>query len=131
MVKQVIVMRKDLKMRRGKEIAQAAHASLKIFFDRMSRMFPNAKGHGGYKISMTPSMEEWKDGHFTKICVYVNSDEELLEIVKQAEEAGLPVALITDRGLTEFNGVHTNTCCAIGPDYADKINEITGNLPLY
>jgi len=32
-VKQVIVLRKDLQMRKGKMIAQGAHASMKVFFD--------------------------------------------------------------------------------------------------
>ena len=33
-VKQVIVLRKDLNMRKGKMVAQGAHASMKVFFDR-------------------------------------------------------------------------------------------------
>ena len=35
MIKQVIIMRTDLNMRKGKMIAQGAHASQKVFFDRM------------------------------------------------------------------------------------------------
>ena len=56
-VKQVIVIRKDLKMRSGKECAQVAHASMKIFFDRMKEVY-----HGGYarystwECSMTTEM---------------------------------------------------------------------------
>jgi len=142
--KQVIVMRKDLKMRKGKIASQSAHASLKIFFDLMEPCFEDdfsLYGRGGcidsyrvpgkYEIQMTPKMDEWKSGSFVKICVTVNSEEELLEIVKKAKDAKLPVALITDSGKTEFNGVPTNTCCAIGPDDVSKIDEITGNLPLY
>lgn len=121
-------------MRRGKEIAQSCHASLKIFFDRMLRrgapLFENPQ-QPRYLCKMTPEMEAWKEGAFTKICVYVNSEEELLEIVRLSEQAGLPTALITDSGLTEFNGVPTNTCCAIGPAMSSKIDVITGELPLY
>ena len=137
MVKQVIVMRKDLKMRKGKIAAQAAHASLKIFFDRMSQVYwgdresPNSDEEYDWVSELTPEMEEWKEGAFTKICLYVNSEEELLEIVRLSKQAGIPTALITDSGRTEFNGVPTNTCCAIGPDFASKIDVITGELPLY
>ena len=53
-----------------------------------------------------------------------------MEIHDKALEAGLEVHLITDRGKTEFHGEPTNTCLAIGPDEADKIDEITGDLQL-
>jgi PTH2 family peptidyl-tRNA hydrolase len=62
--------------------------------------------------------------------VYVNSEEELLALYAKAMEAGIITSLITDAGLTEFNGVPTNTCIAVGPDFEDKIDSITGGLPL-
>lgn len=135
--KQVIVIRKDLKMRRGKECAQVAHASMKVFFDRMEKVYwgerdsPNADEEYDWVSELTPEMEAWKQGKFKKICVCVNSEEELLEIVKLSEQAGLPTALIKDSGLTEFNGIPTNTCCAIGPALSSKIDVITGELTLY
>jgi PTH2 family peptidyl-tRNA hydrolase len=146
-VKQVIVMRTKfphptkngefIKPRRGKMIAPACHASLKIFFDRMEKVYwgergsPNADNEYDWVSELTPEMESWKNGHFTKICVYVNSEEELLEAVRLSEQAGLPTALIKDSGLTEFDGVPTNTCCAIGPAMSSKIDVITGEMPLY
>ena len=39
-IKQVIVVRKDLNMRKGKMCAQVAHASLKIFLDRIGYIKP-------------------------------------------------------------------------------------------
>ena len=61
----------------------------------------------------------------------MDSLDELKEIEAQAKEANLEVHLIVDSGRTEFNGVPTPTCLAIGPDEADKIDEITGGLKLY
>ena len=141
-IKQVIVMRKDLKMRKGKIAAQAAHASMKVFFDLMEQCYEDIdypfggvtdsrEIEGKYEIQMTPEMDEWKRGAFTKITVYVNSEEELLDLYYQAKEGELPTALIQDSGRTEFNGVPTHTCIAIGPARSTKINKITGNLPLY
>jgi len=146
-VKQVIVVRRKyphpknegefVKVRTGKIIAQACHASLKIFFDRMEKVYwgdresPNSDNEYDWVSELTPEMEAWKEGAFTKVCVYVDSEEELLEIVRLSEQAGLPTALITDSGRTEFNGVPTNTCCAIGPAMSSKIDVITGELPLY
>lgn len=131
-VKQVIVMRKDLNMRKGKMIAQGAHASMKVFFDKMHDIDNGGLGDGlvTKSLDLTGEEYEWVNGLFTKICVSVNSEQELLDIHKQAKEAGLNCALIKDSGLTEFDGLPTFTCCAIGPNDADAINLITGKLPL-
>jgi len=82
------------------------------------------------KVSLTKNMAKWLEGSFTKICVSVNSEEELLQIYESASEQNIPCALITDNGQTEFDGVPTNTCCAIGPDDSEKIDKITGGLKL-
>lgn len=110
------MIRKDLKMRRGKEIAQGSHASMG-FMKKLSA--PN-------KIESA-----WIDGGMTKICVTVDSEEELLAIAQAAKEAMLHCYVVTDAGKTEFNGVPTRTCLAVGPDDADKIDKVTGHLRLY
>lgn len=126
-VKQVIVIRKDLNMRKGKMCAQASHASL-AFLLRGSEFV-------GEKLTSKklPNAEEthiWQTEGQTKICVSVDSEKELEEIHKKALEAGLTVNMIVDSGLTEFNGVKTKTCLAIGPNYSKQIDKITGNLKL-
>lgn len=125
-VKQVIVMRADLKsadgkkVRTGKLIAQGAHASVS---------FLTRKIQSGKKLSEVEN--EWCNGRFAKICLKVESEQELNEIHQKALCAGLESHLIIDSGLTEFNGVPTKTCLAIGPDYSSKIDKITGNLSLF
>lgn len=122
-VKQIIVMRHDLGMRRGKQIAQGAHASMSFLTRRLQ-----ASGSG--KIKLTKAEEEWTEGSFAKVCVRVESEAQLLEIFQKAKDAMLEVHLITDSGKTEFHGVPTNTCLAIGPDYSHKIDPVTGHLQL-
>ena len=122
--KQVIVMRKDLNMRKGKMIAQGAHASLKVLLDR------GAPSAGGYEFAVTDAMAEWLGGRFAKICVSVDSEAALDDIVARAHAAGLPCALVVDAGMTEFHGVPTKTCCAVGPAWTDEVDAITGQLPL-
>ena len=127
-VKQVIVLRKDLNMRKGKMVAQGAHASMKVFFDMMGQ-----HDDGSLVIdedNLTDAIQQWIDGAFAKVCVGVNSEQELGSIYQQAKEAGLPCAIITDAGRTEFNGVPTKTAVAIGPAYVDEIDQITGKLTL-
>lgn len=128
--KQVIVVRKDLKMRRGKEISQCAHASLGVFSQRFQRGDCLAEVDE-VRLDLTKAEHEWFNSSFKKICVYVNSEQELIDVYMKAKLAELPCILIEDSGLTEFKGVKTKTCCAIGPAYDDVIDEITGNLTLY
>jgi PTH2 family peptidyl-tRNA hydrolase len=122
----VIVMRKDLGMRKGKMIAQGAHASLKVLLDRGE---PSADGTS-YTFAMTEAMAAWTTGRFTKICVSVDSEAALDAIVERAREAGLPCALVVDAGHTEFHGVPTKTCCAVGPAWAEEVDAVTGGLSL-
>jgi len=124
--KQVIVMRKDLGMRKGKMIAQGAHASLKVVLDAGEL----APGGAAFSIRLDPAMAAWLGGRFTKVCVSVDSEAALEAIVAQARAAGVPCALIIDAGVTEFHGVPTKTCCAIGPAWADAVDAITGGLSL-
>jgi peptidyl-tRNA hydrolase, PTH2 family len=122
-VKQVIVIRKDLKMRRGKEIAQGAHAAMAF----LTRMFRG----GECKTFLTEAEQLWVEGSFRKITVRVSSEAELLDVQARAVAAGLETRLITDAGLTEFGGVPTHTALAIGPDYDELIDPITKDLEPY
>ncbi len=65
-------------------------------------------------------IDHWLRNSFRKICVYVNSEEELKEVYQKALDKGLMSNLVEDNGTTEFNGVRTLTCCAIGPHYDEK-----------
>jgi PTH2 family peptidyl-tRNA hydrolase len=129
--KQVIVVRKDLNMRKGKMVAQGSHASMKSLLDNGS-FAPNEGGSDEFSLDMPrdSALSDWLFGKFTKICVSVNSESELLEVYNKAKEKGLMCSLITDAGLTEFSGVPTLTCCCVGPCWSDEVDEITGKLSL-
>lgn len=129
-VKQVVVIRKDLKMRKGKIVAQGCHASMAAILDQGYIEFDEVDGLSAFILPMSPDMEEWLGYLFTKICVSVDSEEELLDIYNQAKDAGLVCSLIKDSGLTEFDGVATFTACAVGPGKNEEIDKITGNLKL-
>lgn len=129
--KQVIVMRKDLNMRKGKMIAQGSHASVGVV---LGILHPDTNpiewDRGKMTTEQGRAITSWLEGQFSKICVYVESEDQLMEIYKKAILANLPVKLITDSGKTEFHGNPTRTCLAIGPAWSKDIDAITGNLKL-
>lgn len=113
-MKQVIIIRKDLGMRKGKMIAQGAHASVMVTLKYIWHAY----------IWM------WMFSNFTKIVVSVETRDELLDMHYKAKDAGLPCALIQDMGKTEFHGLKTYTAVAIGPAHSESIDKITGHLKL-
>lgn len=129
-MKQVIVLRKDLNMRKGKMVAQGAHASMAVFFNRMEEMKIMSQNETLFFFEVPKVIREWMTGKFTKICVSVNSEEELLGIFNQVETLDIPCSLIKDSGDTEFHGVPTYTAVAVGPWHSDIIDKITGHLKL-
>lgn len=117
--KQVIVMRKDLNMRKGKMVAQGSHASMSFLTRRIQNGRP-----------LTEIQREWLKNSFTKICVSVDSEQELMDIARQAENSNVECHVITDNGTTEFNGVPTKTCLALGPDTPEVLDKISRHLKL-
>lgn len=122
-------------MRKGKMVAQGAHASLGAWLLLHGLVEAYDQGQYDpkddlYSADVLDAASAWINGTFTKVCVSVNSEDELMKIYADATWAGLPAVLVTDVGHTEFHGVPTKTCLAIGPAWADDIDKITGGLPL-
>ena len=111
-MKQVIILRKDLNMRKGKMVAQGSHACLMA-----------------YRAAPDRNIDLWLNAKQIKICVGVDSCDELMQLYWLAGKAGLPCSLILDAGLTEFK-VPTHTAVAIGPADSSEIDKITGHLKL-
>ena len=118
--KMVIVMRTDLGMHRGKMATQSAHAaSMGILF------------HEDNEENRDARLTQWvMESAIIKVCLRVDSEEELAEIEQLARAAKLEVQGITDIGRTAFKGVPTRTCICIGPNIAEEVDKITGHLRL-
>ncbi len=136
--KQMIVMRRDLKMRKGKIAAQAGHACVEAVLLALKKegRLSDLREDGRYitvdSAGKDPTpLSDWFQYGVAKICVYVDSEEGLLEIDRRAQEMGFISALIQDAGMTEFHGEPTYTCLALEPLTAEQVDPLTGSLPLY
>ena len=112
-LKQVILMRSDLNLPKGKMAVQAAHASVDAAFE----MFKRDKKKLG----------AWKDQGMKKVVLKVKDDKELLSLIKSAEDEGMVAITITDAGKTVVKP-GTMTCGCIGPEPTGQIDKITGHL---
>ena len=111
-MKQVILIRADLKMSIGKAVSQGSHASVEAVLK-----------------SKKAVIEEWQGQGMPKIVLKVDSLEELKEFNKKAKESNLVNALIRYAGKTFFKEP-TITCLAIGPDKDEKIDKLVSKLKL-
>jgi len=112
-MKQVILVRKDLKMSTGKFSAQISHASVESVL-KSDKML----------------VSKWRDQGMKKVVLKVKDKEELLEYKKKADSLGLKTALIRDAGRTELVAGEV-TCLGIGPDLDEKIDKVSGKLKMY
>ena len=113
--KQVIAVRTDLKMSKGKTAVQVAHGSISAYLKTKKR-YPDWA-------------DKWVEEGQKKITVKVKTQEELYELVELVRKQDIPYAVINDAGLTQLPP-GTTTVLGIGPSREEIIDKICGNLPL-
>jgi PTH2 family peptidyl-tRNA hydrolase len=111
-MKQVIIVRKDLKLSKGKMASQVSHASVEAVLRSDKKI-----------------VSKWRDTGMKKVVVECADKKELFSLKMQAEQAGIVSALIADAGRTEVEP-GTETCLAIGPDSEEKIDKISCKLKM-
>lgn len=119
-VKQVIVIRKDLRMRKGKAASYVANVSSKFLVDNNE-----AERDDELRVKLSPVEVEWLRGPSTRIVLAAPSEEALKTIAFRAELAGIDVHSITSK---EPQDSMTMVCVALGPDESGLIDQITGHL---
>ncbi|MEM3012869.1 MAG: peptidyl-tRNA hydrolase Pth2 [Candidatus Hadarchaeales archaeon] len=113
--KQVMVVREDLPMSRGKLAAQVAHGAV--------------LGVEECRRKREEWFREWMEEGQKKVVVSAPGEGELRELLREARELGLPAGLVEDAGLTELPP-GTVTVLAVGPAPSELVDRVTGKLPL-
>lgn len=120
-------MRRDLHMRKGKAIAQACHGAVNIALKTLDRDgLPWHIEEDRIYVDGESELSDWFSNSYTKICLYVDSDEVLLNLKKNADDAGILSFLVQDDVATEFHGMGTYTCIVFEPLDSTVIDPITG-----
>ena len=113
-IKQVIVVRTDLDMGKGKIAAQVGHACV--------------LGAENVRKSHPEWFTLWWAGQ-EKVVLKVSGLKELQEIKIHAIDLNLPWSEVTDAGHTQI-APGTTTCISIGPAPENLIDRVTGDLKL-
>ena len=113
-IKQVIVVRTDLDMGKGKIAAQVGHACV--------------LGAEHVRKSHPEWYSEWWGGQ-EKVVVKVSGIKSLQEVKRHAIDLNLPWSEVTDAGHPQI-APGTTTCISIGPAPENLIDKITGDLKL-
>ena len=124
-VKMVIVVRKDLNMRKGKMCSSVGHAVMGFLLAN-----DDASDLNKLEVSLSPEEQLWFATGTRKIVVGCDSEEELNMLMLKAKIADIEAYKVTDSGHTEFHGEPTVTCAAFGPCDSDELNKLTGHLKL-
>lgn len=129
--KQIILVRKDIKLPKGKLGAQAAHASLGIVKKLISsRLLCPLELEQGLHPVLT-AVDEWWTGSWTKVCLALDSIDDLQPLLDQCDVVGLLYDIVKDNGLTVYHGIPTITCIGIEPATPEVLDPIFGHLKLY
>jgi PTH2 family peptidyl-tRNA hydrolase len=123
--KQVTVIRADLKLRRGKECAQVAHAASMWMLRHLLDCDENSVCN-----FITDDERQWLRGNHRKIVVKATTEKQLRDLYDEAQRRGLTAYTVTDDGLTEVPP-GTITALAIGPHADDAFVGLTDHLTLY
>ena len=113
--KQVIIVRRDIKLSVGKISSQVAHAAIgamKKILEENPKIIKKWEGEGAKKVVLKARLDELK------------------EIERQIRKEKIPCFLVKDAGLTQIRP-GTITALGIGPIEEGKIDKITGKLKLF
>ena len=125
-LKQVILLRRDMKLRRAEAAALASKASMTFIIEG-----DESDRGGSVKVDLSGIEAEWMLGSATRIVLGVASEESMRKLLLKAEIQGVSTYEITGVSDDKVDDGIQLIAAALGPDDGDKLDLITGNLKLF
>jgi PTH2 family peptidyl-tRNA hydrolase len=125
--KLVLLVRTDLGMNKGKQMAQCAHASL-MAYQKIIRSANKNPANPQTKVQRQ-WLRRWSNGHCAKIALKLNTEAEGRAVEKAAQEIGVPTVHVIDAGRTQIEA-GSLTVIAVGPAPVHIIDSLTAKFKL-
>ncbi len=113
MYKCILLIRNDIKMSKGKVIAQCGHAIVNMMNDINKK-----------------TKKEWMNQGEKIVSVKAPTIDDIYQIQDICKKNKIYSYIVRDAGKTQVNP-DTETVCIIGPEKEDILNQFTNHLKLY
>ena len=125
-LKQVILLRRDMKLRRAEAAALASKASMSFILESdMSERSSNVQ------VDISGIEAEWMLGSAKRIVLGVSSEDTMKKLLLKAEVQGVSTYEIIGSSSGKADEGSQIIAASLGPDEDDKLDIITGNLKLF
>jgi PTH2 family peptidyl-tRNA hydrolase len=122
-IKQVIVVRKDLNLKKSKLAAYVSHASMKFLLEN------NESERGDeFTIKLSPEEAVWLKEGSSPLIFGINSETALRDMLFRAELDGIEVYPLFVESKEDFGGEKTLVCAAFGPSSFGEFTKIVSKL---
>lgn len=139
MYRELIIVRKDLDMSKGKMAAQVSHAAMAFLNNTIMKSLMPAESNYQGQISINKGIyEEWMQASYTKTIMEAKNKNQLLKAKRIAEELGLEenkdFFFIYDNCLTELTPEENGkclTCMGFRPLDEEMASKISKKFQLF
>jgi peptidyl-tRNA hydrolase len=125
-IKQVILLRRDIRLRRAEAAALAAKASMSFISEGNESDRSDV-----VQIELSGIEAEWLLGNSTRIVLGVSSEDAIRKLLLKAEIQGISTYEILGSSRGKIDEGMQLIAASLGPDEGDKLDAITGNLKLF
>ena len=125
-IKQVILLRRDIRLRRAEAAALAAKASMSFISEGNESDRSDV-----VQIELSGIEAEWLLGNSTRIVLGVSSEDAIRKLLLKAEIQGISTYEILGSTSGKIDEGMQIIAASLGPDEGDKLDAITGNLKLF
>lgn len=129
-VKKVVLVRRDLRLRRAEVASLVSKATARFFLDN-----DESEERDKIEVKLSEVEMDWMSTGMNVVVLGVASSNAMESILWRCEAAGISTYTVSVKRMNEEDKAESYedqvACAVLGPDYSDSIDQITGKLKLF